>query len=84
MLQVSYYGGLADPVVTEYMPVLHEGYAGEKARRQIIGMAVQSGADDMSDDLADMAKVMTASKAPALLKFKRDGKFHRVIERVWV
>lgn len=84
MLQVSYYGGLADPVVTEYMPVLHEGYAGEKARRQVIGIAVQSGANDMSDDLADMAKVMNASKAPSLLKFKRDGKFHRVIERVWV
>lgn len=83
MLQVSYYGGLADPVVTEYMPVLHEGYAGEKARRQVIGIAVKSGANDMSDDLADMAKVMNASKAPALLKFKRDGKFHRVIERVW-
>lgn len=84
MLQVSYYGGLADPVVTEYMPVLHEGYAGEKARRQVIGIAVKSGANDMSDDLADMAKVMNASKAPSLLKFKRDGKFHRVIERVWV
>lgn len=84
MLQVSYYGGLADPVVTEYMPVLHEGYAGEKARRQVVGIAVKSGASDMSDDLADMAKVMNASKAPALLKFKRDGKFHRVIERVWV
>ena len=83
MLQVSYYGGLSDPVVTEYMPVLHEGYAGEKARRQVIGIAVKSGANDMSDDLADMAKVMNASKAPALLKFKRDGKFHRVIERIW-
>ena len=83
MLQVSYYGGLADPIVTEYLPVLHEGYAGDKARRQMIGIAVKSGANDLSDDLAEMAQAMTASKAPALLKFKRDGKFHRVIERVW-
>ena len=83
MMQVSYYGGLADPVVTEYLPVLHEGYAGEKARRQVISIAIKSGANDLSDDLTEMAKAMTASTAPALLKFKRDGKFHRVIERVW-
>lgn len=83
MLQVSYYGGLADPAVTEYMPILHEGYAGEKARRQVISIAVKSGANDLSDDLDDMARVMNASTPPAILKFKRDGKFHRVIDRVW-
>lgn len=83
MIQVSYYGGLADPIVTEYLPVLHEGFAGEKARRQVISIALKSGADDLIDDLTEMAKALTASQAPALLKFKRDGKFHRVIERVW-
>lgn len=83
MIQVSYYGGLADPIVTEYLPVLHEGFAGEKARRQVISIALKSGADDLSDDLTEMAKALTTSQAPALLKFKRDGRFHRVIERVW-
>lgn len=83
MLQVSYYGGLTDPVVTEYMPVLHEGYAGEKARRQVISIAVKSGATDLSEDLTEMANAMNESTPPAILKFKRDGKFHRVIERIW-
>jgi len=83
MLSCTFYGGLADPIVTEYLPVLHEGFAGEKARRQVISIALKSGADDLSDDLTEMAKALTASQAPALLKFKRDGKFHRVIERVW-
>lgn len=69
--------------MTEYLPVLHEGFAGEKARRQVISIALKSGADDLSDDLTEMAKALTASQAPALLKFERDGRFHRVIERVW-
>jgi DNA repair protein RadD len=83
MLQVSYYGGISEPPVTEYIPVLHEGYAGEKARRQLIAIAVKSGANDLSDDLSEMAKVMQQSTPPSILKFKRDGKFHRVIDRVW-
>jgi len=83
MLQVSYYGGLSDPPVTEYIPVLHEGYAGEKARRQLIAIAVKSGVNDLSDDLSDMAKVMQQSTPPAILKFKKDGKFFRVIDRIW-
>lgn len=83
MLSCTYYGALSDPAVTEYLPVVHEGYAGEKARRQVISIAVKSGANDLSDDLAAMAKSLTASTPPNVLKFKRDGKFHRVIERVW-
>ena len=83
MLQVSYYGSLSDPAVTEYHPVMHEGYAGEKARRQVISIAVKSGANDMMDDLNDIAKMMNESTFPAILKYKRDGKFFRIIDRVW-
>ena len=31
MISTTYYGALSDQPVTEYFPVLHEGYAGEKA-----------------------------------------------------
>lgn len=83
MLSCTYYGALSDPAVTEYHPVVHEGYAGEKARRAVIQIAVKSGANDLSDDLGAMAKSLTESQAPTVLRFKRDGRFHRVIERVW-
>jgi len=31
MLAVTYYGGLSDAPITEYLPILHEGYAGDRA-----------------------------------------------------
>ena len=36
MLKVTYYGGLCDSkAITEYLPLLHGGYAGEKATGMI-------------------------------------------------
>ena len=90
MLAVTYYGALSDAPVTEYLPILHPGYAGDKAMRGFIHMAEQSGAvlgelmqQDPADALPAIAHSMTQSKPPTSIEYRMDGKFHRVLNRTW-
>ena len=90
MLRVSYYGGLSDPVVREYLPVLNFGYAGEKAMQTLAvcargaGVAmVTRGVGDDSGWLAAVANAMHSGAPPAAIGYTMDGKFHRVTERTW-
>ena len=86
MLSVTYYGGLSDPPVTEYLAVTHDGYAGEKSRRLLADIAHQAGVDldyGMAD-LHQMAQQMTEGKPPAQIEFKREGKFFSIVRRMWI
>ena len=85
MLAVSYYGGLSDPPVTEYVCAMHEGYAGEKARRLLADIAHKAGVtlDYSAVDLHQMAGQMTEGRPPATIEFKREGRFFTVINRSW-
>jgi DNA repair protein RadD len=90
MLAVTYYAGLTDKGVTEYLPVMHDGFAGQKATRQLLSMAKRSKVDlfdlvELTDETALDAIVvaMNQSKAPALIEYRRDGKFDRVMRREW-
>ena len=90
MLAVTYYGDLSDAPVTEYLPIIHPGYAGDKAMRGFIHMAEQAGAhlgdllqSDPAQALPKIADRMTAARPPATLEFRKDGKFHRVLNRTW-
>lgn len=92
MLACTYYGRhLSDKSITEYMPVLHDGYAGQKAVMQVVAMATSCGAD-MADAYQRMrdgegleyfAHQMNSGKPPARIEYRMDGKFHRVIKRLW-
>jgi len=86
MLMVTYYGALSDPGVTEYFTITHEGYAGEKARKQL--SLVASRANQLSSIkhlscLDEIADVMTKGVMPSSIKYQKDGKFFRVIRREW-
>jgi DNA repair protein RadD len=84
MLSVSYYGDMSDPVITEYLPVLHAGYAGQKAMQQLYTTAERANASLAgAQSLADMAQAMNQSTPPSLIEYKRDGKFFRVLTRRW-
>jgi DNA repair protein RadD len=84
MLAVSYYGGLSDPIVTEYFPILHDGYAGTKARKELGIMAEEAGVAFAGlNDLDDLAKAFYEGILPNNIKFKVDGKFYRVLQRTW-
>ena len=90
MLSCTYYGSLSDKPITEYLPVLHDGYAGQKAMRQLMTMANSSGAHlaeaahlEGSEGLDYLAVQMSNSKPPSSIEYRMDGKFHRVIKRSW-
>ena len=85
MLSCTYYGGLSDPPVTEYLAVTHEGYAGEKSRRLLAGMAHQASVDFdyESNDLHRIAQKMTEGVPPIQIEFKKEGKFFTVLKRTW-
>ena len=88
MLSCSYYGSaLSDPVITEYLAVMHDGYAGQKALQDLY-MVAQSAQASLSESLSSsnldrIADSMNDGTPPALIKFKKDGKYHRVIHRQW-
>ncbi|MGC9216631.1 DEAD/DEAH box helicase family protein, partial [Acidithiobacillus sp.] len=84
MLAVTYYGDLSDPSVTEYFSVTHEGYAGQKAIKQVASISQRSGARlEPAAGLDSAATALTESVPPTLIEFKKDGKFFNVIRRIW-
>jgi DNA repair protein RadD len=91
MLSCTYYGSLSDKPITEYLPVLHEGYAGQRALQQLFNMANSAGAHladaarmEGSEGLEYLATQMNGSKPPSTIEYRMDGKFHRVLKRSWV
>jgi len=84
MLAVSYYGRLSDPAVTEYFPVLHEGYAGQKAMKEVIKIADKAKIVGMNvDNLSSLAAQLSNGNPPIQIKYKKEGKFFRVINKEW-
>ena len=84
MLSITYYAGIADPPITEYLPILHEGYAGMKAMDQVISMAKLSGVvlgQDISLDT--LAAKFSRARPPQQIEVKRDGRYFRVLRRQW-
>ena len=85
MLMVTYYGALSDAPVSEYMPILNPGYAGEKARRTVAAIAVDAGVlvSDLYNPMDVVADILSCGEPPDMIEFKMDGKFHRVLRRSW-
>lgn len=84
MLMVTYFGQLSDRPVREYFPVKHIGYAGEKALREIGLIANKAGVSFRpNSDLEDWAHTLNAGFCPLSIKYRMDGKYHRVVNRYW-
>jgi len=86
LLCVRYYGGLTDPAVAEYFAIGYEGYAGQKAARDLYKIAVASNAPDgclTSNNLGEIAQKLNQSNPPRKIKYRMDGKYARIIERKW-
>jgi DNA repair protein RadD len=95
MLAVTYYGSLSDPAITEYLPILHDGYAGQRAMQQLANIARAAGAvladvnklaeyqTDFPEALQIASNIMTEATPPSVIGYKLDGKYHRVLERSW-
>lgn len=86
MLAVSYYGDLSDAPIVEYLPVLNEGYAGNTSRSLLMSLVEKSCARMRESDLFwldDAVQALNLATPPACIEYKKDGKFHRVINRSW-
>ena len=90
MLAVSYYSkNLSDPSITEYLPLRHDGYAGDKAITELAKMANESGVGSRElftvgiTKLDEIATYMNHGQPPSLIEYKKEGKFYRVIKRQW-
>ena len=83
MMKVTYRGALSDKPVTEYLCVLHDGITGERAREYLRYMARQADVELHSEDMYTTCKDMSMGTPPKTVKFKKSGKFHRILERNW-
>ena len=84
MLMVTYYGALSDKPVNEYLTIAHDGYAGQKARVRLAGIASNAGSDILRlENIEDLASNLNSSTPPSFIKFKQDGKFYRITDRRW-
>ena len=90
MLACTLYGVLSDKPITEYWPIMHDGYAGQKARSGLAQLAQQSGANllqvsriEIEPYLEDLSVQLSNSNPPKAIEYRLDGKFFRVIKRSW-
>lgn len=87
MLRVTYYArAISDEPLTEYYPVMHDGYAGRKARGELAHILWYSAGEwirDNSLDLDVISRALNDARPPRRLFYKRNGKFDRVHRREW-
>ena len=90
MLCVDYYNAeLTGDKVTEYITILHDGYARYKAEitlRDIIAgcgadISLANGIDE--NYLEQLAEVLNDADAPETVTIKKDGRYYRVLDRHW-
>lgn len=80
MIKCTYYGAISDAPVTEYFCVWHEGYAGEKAARELDRLAALAGRPSPP---LDALGLVLEGLHPRQIKYKKEGKFFKVVERVF-
>lgn len=85
MVTITYFSAdnLAE-MVTEYLCLLHGGYAQYKAQRLLSGIAKRAGVIiENPYDLEGIVSTMNTVPAPIEITKERDGKYYRVTARVW-
>ena len=81
MVKVKFYGDFTDPVITEYYPVQHDGYAGIKAMQRLTGILRHSSvAGQLADTstMKDLSDLMNTGEPPESIKYFKRGKFYTV------
>lgn len=84
MVKVTYYGALSDRPVIEYLPILHEGYAGHKAMATLASIASRSCVTiPQGGTLVELCKILNTGRSPKEIEYTKDGKFNRVTKRIF-
>ena len=84
MLKITYYGDLDAMPVREYLCIKHDGYAGHKAVQKLFDIAYRAGVTlPKTDELSQVASIMEAGQHPAMIEYRKSGKFYEVKGREW-
>jgi DNA repair protein RadD len=84
MVKVTYYpSALSEIPVTEYLAILNQGYAGEKAQQRLLSLFERSGAERWSNALPELCDILNQAQPPAAIKVEKQGKWDRVIGTEW-
>ena len=85
---LTYYGkALSDRSVSEYLCVLHDGYAGQKAWQTVATIAQRCGPLPAgllaSEDVHALVSAMNEATPPTWIQHAREGNFDRITRRHW-
>ena len=84
MVKVTYFGSLMDRPVTEYLCLFHEGYAGKKALGTLKYISARCGVSvDGTATTSELCERLSKSIPPREISYRKEGQFHRVLQRVW-
>lgn len=85
MLKVTYFGrNLSDAPVHEYFTVMHDGFAGERARKKIAAIATVCRIDPKDLlNLHNASVLLQQGEPPESIKYVKNGSFEDVKHRVW-
>lgn len=82
--KIKYFGALSDPVITQYLCVLHDGFAGARAMRELTKLAESTSVNLKDyDGLHEVCLAMNEKQPPQLIKYQKNGKFYEVKEIVF-
>jgi DNA repair protein RadD len=82
MICITYYGALSDKPVKEFLCLLHEGFAGNKARQLLAQLARNSKVTVPTEsDINVLCQRMNLATPPTEIEYKLDGKYYRVMDR---
>jgi len=88
MLKVEYQKSIFSPPLCEYFVVLHDGFAGHKSRSTIKEIVTAAGVVDVSnpknlETIDDFVGYLSKLPPPAEIEYLRDGKYHKILQRIW-
>jgi len=84
MLKVTYFGNLNEHPISEYLTVLHDGYAGYKALEKLRVISDKIGVDYMSHEtLESLCNALNKASPPTEIVHIKNGKFYDIIDRIW-
>jgi DNA repair protein RadD len=79
MIVCRYYGQLDEKPIPEYFCVFHDGFAGNKARKLFMEVSLKAGLKTQPERTEELEN----ARPPDKIRYIKDGKFFRVIDRVW-
>ncbi len=87
MIKCTYYGNYSSKPITEYFTILHDGFAGEKARTKLLVLSKRCKVDlniEQFTEIKELADYLNSNMpAPQKIEYKKDGRYETITKRIW-